>query len=798
MTRFPCGDLTRFVNVARAAWTVRAGLSRKAAAAVTAGGGSRIAWMDRRDALKQERQRAGGGGGGGAVRLLAGLTLALLAATALPIPPAGAQDAPAGDEPFVLTADTLIYDTEAGTVTARGEVDVSTGERQLLADEVRYDEATGKLLARGNVVLIEPTGDALFGDEVEVTGDLREGFAKSVGILLQDDSRIAAATGTRREGNVIELDQAVYSPCPLCREDDGMPLWQIKARRVIYDENADTVSYRDARLEMFGFPIAYTPFFKHAAPGVKRQTGFLAPTFGTTSETGAILQVPYYYVLGPNADMTFAPIFTQTAGVVLGGEYRRLHRDGYTQLAATGTYAGYSESDIESEQDRDFRGHVRAFGDYGVTTTSRAGYDIYLTTDNTYLDRYQIDDADVLENRLYVEGQEARDFWTINGYYFQGLRPFDDQDRIPVALPLAQTRLVSSPMRWGSVWTVDSSILALTRTDGLDTRRVSTRAGWSLPQIGPLGDVYRFTLSLRGDVYQTEGDPETFSSEGGNRSTGRILPRATLDWSWPLAGLTGTWAHQLEPTVSVNLAPTGMNDDDIPNEDSRDFEFDETNLFEPIRFPGLDRDEGGSKVAYGLRFSSFGPRATEFSGVFGQSYALQEESAFPEDSGLRDGFSDYVGGFYIRPSPLLDLSYRFRLGKNDLEFRRSDALAVAGPAFFRVNVGYVNLSNEPEDFPDEDAFEGFEAREEIVLGARAQLTERLTIGAQTRQDLSSNRTVANQFGLIYTHPCLVLAAGFEQRFTPDAELGDETAFLLRVSFENLGEIETGGGIFGSD
>ena len=83
-----------------------------------------------------------------------------------------------------------------------------------------------------------------------------------------------------------------------------------------------------------------------------------------------------------------------------------------------------------------------------------------------------------------------------------------------------------------------------------------------------------------------------------------------------------------------------------------------------------------------------------------------------------------------------------------------------------------------------------------MLGARIQLTERLTIGAQTRQDLSTNRTVANQFGLIYTHPCLVFAAGFERRFTPEAKLGDETTLLFRVSFKNLGEFETGGGLFG--
>lgn len=741
-------------------------------------------------------------------RLLAALALSLAAAAAAAAPPARAQAAKgeASAPPFTITAKSLAYDREAATVTARGEVDVSSGDRQLLADEVRYDQRTGKMLAVGNVVLIEPTGDAIFGDQVEVTGDLREGFATSVRALLKDDSRIAAATGTRREGKVIEFENAVYSPCPLC--DGGgagkpAPLWQIKARRVIYDEAADTVSYRDARLEMLGIPIFYTPYFKHPAPGVKRQSGFLAPTFGSTSETGLLAQIPYYYVLGPSADFTFSPIFTQNAGTVLGGEYRQQHRDGYTQLAASGTYAEYSESDIQSEQKKDFRGHVRGFGDYGVSERSRAGFDVYLTSDKAYLDRYNIDDADVLRNRAYLEGNQERNFWSLNGYYFQGLRSFDEQDRIPIALPYADTRLVSQPMRWGSVWTVDSNVLALTRTDGLDTRRLSTLAGWTLPRIGPIGDVYRFTLSVRGDVYQTDGDPQTFAAQGGGDATGRLLPRATLDWSWPLAGLTGSWAQELEPMVSLNLAPGGGNKKKIPNEDSQEFEFDETNLFEPIRFTGLDLNEGGAKIAYGVRYSAFGPRATEFGGTFGQSYTPDPVSAFPRGSGLRTSFSDYVGAVYARPSPLLDLSYRFRLGKDNLKFRRSDLLAVAGPAFFRVNVGYVNLSDEREaftsgndgGFSDEN---GFDSREEFVVGARLQLSERIAVAGQTRQDLSSNRTVANQLALLYTRPCFTFAAGYEQRFTPDAKLGDETAFLFRVAFQNLGEIETGGGIFGGN
>ena len=185
----------------------------------------------------------------------------------------GADPSSPKQAPSVLTADTLTYNSNNQLITATGDVEISTGSRRLLADQVRYDQRTGKMFANGNVVLIEPNGDAIFGDEVEVTGDLREGFAQAVGMLRKDNSRIAAAQATRREGNVLVLDHAVYSPCPLCSSGKGGPLWQINARRVVLDDQAETVTYRDAWMELFGVPVAYTPWLGRQHPGSSANPG---------------------------------------------------------------------------------------------------------------------------------------------------------------------------------------------------------------------------------------------------------------------------------------------------------------------------------------------------------------------------------------------------------------------------------------------------------------------------------------------------------------------------------------------
>ena len=177
---------------------------------------------------------------------------------------------------------------------------------------------------------------------------------------------------------------------------------------------------------------------------------------------------------------------------------------------------------------------------------------------------------------------------------------------------------MSEPWRWGSRFSIDTDAVALTRTGGLDTRRLSATGGWQLPWYSPIGDRYELQLSLRGDFYQTDGDPQTFE-ENGSGIQARAIPRATVHWSWPFIGELFGLSQVIEPVAMASWAPTGNNDDNIPNEDSQDFEFDDTSLLEPNRFPGLDRVQGGANFAYGVRFGTY-TQTGLISGLLGQAY----------------------------------------------------------------------------------------------------------------------------------------------------------------------------------
>jgi LPS-assembly protein len=563
----------------------------------------------------------------------------------------------------------------------------------------------------------------------------------------------------------------------------------------VHDQATRTVAYRNARLELLGVPILYTPYLYHPDPTVERRSGFLAPSFGTDTALGFTLETPFFVNLAPNRDLVLSPLFTSSAGVYLGAEYRELQRFGLTEITGGVTYTDAAgkvdDQDNVRQSGNEVRGHIDARGRYVPSEQDRAGFDLRLASDDTVLQRYNISNANVLESRAFIERFGDQDFLALNAYGFQSLLENDDQDKIPFVLPLAEATLYGPRDRFGGQTDWRTSVLGLTRSNGLDTRRFSTQLGWQLPHIGPMGDVWSLRLALRGDLYNTDGDPVTRGSDGGDNTTGRLVPLANLNWGLPLVGETGSWSHVIEPRVALSYTPSGVNKNDIPNEDSLVFEFDETNLFEANRFTGIDLVETGTRLAYGLNFDSLGPAPWRVAGLVGQSVRTEDENEFPDGSGLEDRVSDVVGRIDLRPAELLDISYRFRLDKSSLAFRRSDLSLGFGPPRLRFDIQYLRLSEEQEESGSGD----FDQREEILIGLRYQVLESLAVGFRTRRDLEEDRTVATQYGLVYTNPCLVLVAGLEQSFTRRGELDDEVSFKVSVTFRGLGDLAASSDVF---
>lgn len=285
--------------------------------------------------------------------------LAMVGGTPLPV---FAQGVTAADD-TLLTADEMIYEEQFGVVTARGSVELTRGERLLRADAISYNRTADVVTASGNVALLEPGGEVLFADYLELTGDLKSGAIRGIRILLTDSSRFAANGARMTADGRTDLSKAVYSPCELCEDSfNNAPFWQIKAVRVTHDKELQRIFYTDAIFEAFGVPVAYLPFFSHPDPTVVRKTGFLDPSFGTDTTLGFTYEQPIFFDIAPNKDATVAPIFTSKEGVILTGEYRHVTESGAFSFEGSAVHDERGPEDAK-ESPRT-RGHIRGNGEF--------------------------------------------------------------------------------------------------------------------------------------------------------------------------------------------------------------------------------------------------------------------------------------------------------------------------------------------------------------------------------------------------------------------------------------------------
>lgn len=192
--------------------------------------------------------------------------------------------AKADELPVHLVADEVGYDEEFGIYVARGHVEAQRGDKIIMADTLTYNERAKTVTANGNVAMLMPNGDTLFGNYVDVSDDFNDGIVQSFKALFKDKSRLAAATAQRVGGRQTILKNAVYTPCEPCKTDPSrQPIWQVKAREAIQDSDAQTITYHNAWMEMWGLPVFWTPYFRHPEPGVERMSGLLEPRFTVSS-----------------------------------------------------------------------------------------------------------------------------------------------------------------------------------------------------------------------------------------------------------------------------------------------------------------------------------------------------------------------------------------------------------------------------------------------------------------------------------------------------------------------------------
>src|SRR6185437_4721454 len=272
------------------------------------------------------------------------------------------------------------------------------------------------------------------------------GFADAVQVLTTDKTRLSSPRIERSNDTVTVLHNGVYTACEPCKaHPESPPLWQIRAKEITEDQDTHTIYFRDAYFEAFGFPVAYIPYFSAADPTVTRKSGFLAPSFESTSSLGLGVTTPYFLALAPNYDLTLSPSFYTLQGPFLDAEWRQRTENGAYDVRLSGIdqlQPGKFLPGPYGAGSRDFRGSAETKGKFYLNPNWTVGWNLTALSDRFYLTDYRLLALDTTQyffqdvvSQVYLRGQAGRGFFDLTGYSFQPTNAFLDQRQDPTAVP---------------------------------------------------------------------------------------------------------------------------------------------------------------------------------------------------------------------------------------------------------------------------------------------------------------------------------------------------------------------------
>lgn len=725
--------------------------------------------------------------------------------------------------PMNVQGDQLIYESGGQRVVARGNVEIFYNDYILTADEVVYDQTAGTLTAVGNVTLKEPQGNVVHADRYTLTDDFRDGFVQSLSIVTKDQSRITADRATRREGNVTEFQKGKFTPCKTL--GDMPPLWCISAARIIHDKDAATITYQDASFDIFGQPVLYVPYFQHADPSVKRKSGFLAPELGNSSNLGYITGVPYYYVLAPNADVTVTPVYLSEQGLLLKGDFRhRLENGEYTiNLAGIDQNGSDLPGTAGQQQALDgLRGSVETKGLFALSSWWKFGWDVIVESDDQFRRFYKLDSILVTDrvNQIFLTGQSDRNYFNASLFQFGGLLLNSTAQTESYTHPIIDYNYVFADPVLGGELKWDTNFLSFTRQDGVqqlfsggvtrdqNINRLATEVKWRRRLTDQAGITYTPFANLRGDVYQYNNftdpgsvavDPVTgavtASTLTAEDTTVRGVAAGGVTVAYPWIAHTNSASHIVEPIGQIIARQNNLTQRRLPDEDARSLVFDDTNLFEVSKFSGYDRTELGTRANVGLQYTFQANDGGYARLLAGESFHLAGDNVYANPgrdddgrfvyspvSGLETSRSDYVLGAYIAPNESFRLISQSRFDQEDFSLRREDAAAqfLYGPLF--ASASYAYTSAEPQ-------LGLLNAQQDVYGLLLLRLTDLWSVGAGARYDIDAGQLLQDSFQLKYSDDCLVLTATYSEVSYNNATITDDRTLLLRLEFKHLGDFQ---------
>ncbi|MFP4294350.1 MAG: LPS-assembly protein LptD [Halothiobacillaceae bacterium] len=683
---------------------------------------------------------------------------------------------PAGT-PVEAAADHMRYERD-GAIHLQGDAILLRRDQRVAGENLFYHPGTDRFEGSG-ALWFETPALRLRAERAEYALKARQGVLETVSYWLTDHHASGRAEQVRQSApDQWQLRDADFSTCPLDDRD-----WSLHAEQIDLDRTSGRGTARHATLRVGDTPVFYLPWANFPIDD-RRQSGFLYPTFGSSSGGGFELSIPYYWNIAPNLDATLAPRLMSRRGPGLDSELRFLHRQGL----------GKARLDLTP------RDQVRKDRRWLADVTHRARWTENLTTDlrlSRVSDRQYLQDfannledssTDNLETAFRAHYRAGPWQFGLLAQQYQTISPLiDDFDRPYRTLPRLDAagywatgslgrfttglRFASSASRFDHPDPARSTGLRLHARPTLEAR-------WRLPylEVRPriALDLAHYSLDRASDESRL---PERLN---------RAIPVTSLDARAFLErDHGGRYLGVLEPRLHYLYVPY-HDQSDVPVFDSTLATFSFSRLFADNRYTGADRIGDANRLTYALSWSLIDRRnGLETLGLrVAQQYFLEDARVRIDEAPSQRGPSTVIAeaSSQIDPRWRASLTTEYDPDRDALG-RSLVNLRYRGGEDEIVNMGYAYRPSNTGTGESPDGYRQAELSFAYPASRRWRFIGRLGYSLEDRKMIRSLAGVGYE-------SCCWAARLAAQRYVVNPDRADEqryrNAVMLQIELKGLG------------
>ncbi|GAB2180152.1 LPS-assembly protein LptD [Denitratisoma sp. agr-D3] len=605
--------------------------------------------------------------------------------------------------PVYVTAD-RIDGTSGVQAVAKGNADLIKADSRLRGDEIIFREKEDEVEATGNVILTRE-GDEMSGPHLKLKLGDSVGYFESP--VFRMDPKPSATrqpsmgpalpgygTASRLEfqgEDHYHLDNATYSSCVPGEGQD----WFAKVASLDLNYENSIGEARDATVYFKGVPLLYAPWLDFSL-NRQRKSGFLSPTWGSTTNAGIEFSTPYYWNIAPEMDATIAPRIMAKRGTQWRGEFRYIGNNVPSVVGPSyiGTFNGeYLSNDKLTGRSRHAfsLNHTQSFG-YGFA----GNLNLNGVSDDDYFNDMSSSVTTIAQTNLVRQGNLSygAGWWSTNVLVqrYQTLRPAGTTVTSPYErLPQVTLNASRPDLPLGLAFNLSGEYVSFSNPDKTLVQGQRTTA---YPQLSLPLQTASFYVTPKVGIHNTRYQLSQ-QAVGTPDSLTRSVPIVSVDSGLVFERDTSfngrALIQTLEPRLYYLRVPL-RDQSNYPVFDTGVADFNFAQIFAENSFSGGDRiaDANQATLAVSSRLISPNTGAELVKVAAGQRWYFSDQSVVLPGQTPRSGhLADYLGALTVQMEKSTSLDSAIQYNPRDKRVERFNLGMRYQPETARLlNAGY--------------------------------------------------------------------------------------------------------------